>query len=874
MVNRQNNVVAELFNEVQGTRASRKNVVLLRQNLLESDTEEFTERFFDCLNRTLICKKSDMNADRAQRFVALFVSFLESDTEQESEPFASFTSGLIEHLLRGITSREKTVRYRVCQLLALLMTSGLSEIDEELFDGLQKALIKRVRDRESSVRVQAIIALSRLQVPSDEDLGDESDHENSTKVTEILLHVLSHDPSAEVRRAVLHNLSQSTATLPFILERARDLDPILRRQIYINILPSINGFKPLSISKRNKLLKWGLRDRDETVRLAAERMFAIDWLNLANGSILELLQRLDVVNSTVGEDVMRAFFRTRREFIPQIQFDDDFWNELNPESVFLVRCMNDFASSGETSQIVADKLPELSLIADLVVKHIVEARQQAEVEKADTEFIIENLLRLAANSDFSDEIGRRRITSNCHEILRSDLSESLLVVAVEVLSKVTLNELDLARTVQELITDLYDTLQDENEADESFHSADSSLTTETRAQSPQVVGRDEEAIQVRYIFTTLRALAIVNSLLQYTKLPLQSNPQLETLFKTIIVPAYRSHEGPICEKGIECLGQICLQDRSLAEQYLGHFLNCFAKGYEDLKILALKCVTDILMAHPTLLHTQLSTSTPDDATAADELGGKEPSLEDDLVRIYLKAFQLEEMPEVTAIASQSVSKLLLLNLLKPESPNARGLLKEMVILYYSPESAENQSLRQNLAYFFPAYCFSSPEHQSAMATIVVSSIKRITRLFRAFDQDERNDIMSISSVAHQLMDWTNPQGLVQDGISPNGQVDLIVSILKRLRSLDLDEKEELKLLTTALSKAFIPIDYDVSDILDTVTALMDLPFDAISKRAIAKFRTTLEQRVAERNEIDDAAKPRDLEAECPGDVTVGDRTEV
>ena len=789
MVNR--NKIADILNEAQSSRSTRKNAILLRQNLIGADQRQFTKQFIESINRVLVCKKSDSNADRVIKFVAHFVSVLESEDETNATIFGDFVSALIAHLLRGIESREKNVRYRVCQLLAYLMASGLSEIDEDQFEALEKALTKRVRDKESNIRVQAVIALSRFQTPPE----DEDEDEEESKITEIMLHLLGHDPSPEVRRAVLHNLTQSPLTLPFLLERARDQDPILRRQVYTSIMPSINGFKPLSISKRNKLLKWGLRDRDESVRRAADKMFAIEWLNLANGSILELLHRLDIVNSVVVQDAMTAFFKVRPEFIHSSKFNDEFWEELNPESAFFVRCMKSHCTDD-----INDKLPELSSICDLIVKFVNLSREQEEAEKADSEFVVENLLQLAMHADFSDEIGRRRLISNAHEILRSDLNEGLLTTAVEALCKVSLNENDLTSAIREILTDLYDILEDEKEANETFHSANSEL--------------EEGDTTVKYIFTTLRALTIIASLLQNISGTLTTNTGLKHILNDFIVPAVRSHEGPIREKGIDCLGLICLLDKSLAKDNLDLFLHCFARGHEELKIQALKIVTDIMMAHPSLLKP---------AEDAEEEG----SLEDDLVRIYLKAFQLDDLPEVTAMATISVSKLLLFNIIAPDSENARGLLKEMAVLYYS---ADNQTLRQNLAYFFPVYAYSAVAHQEAMITIVVPIIKRMAKVYDNFDSEEKLEAVGLQSIANQLLDWCNPRKLT------SGTSDTMVLFRALIKRIGLCEKEEARVLANCLAKVFVPESEEVADLLNDVDCS-----DANVKRIVAKLKAQMEK---------------------------------
>jgi len=45
------------------------------------------------------------------------------------------------------------------------------------------------------------------------------------------------------------------------------------------------------------------------------------------------------------------------------------------------------------------------------------------------------------------------------------------------------------------------------------------------------------------------------------------------------------------------------------------------------------------------------------------------------------------------------------------------VLKSLVVAYLSPDTAENQELRQCLAYFFPVYCYSSSVNQGRMRQV-------------------------------------------------------------------------------------------------------------------------------------------------------------
>jgi hypothetical protein len=45
------------------------------------------------------------------------------------------------------------------------------------------------------------------------------------------------------------------------------------------------------------------------------------------------------------------------------------------------------------------------------------------------------------------------------------------------------------------------------------------------------------------------------------------------------------------------------------------------------------------------------------------------------------------------------------------------VLVSLALIYLSPDTAENQELRQSLSYFFPAYSYSSPGHQRLMQRV-------------------------------------------------------------------------------------------------------------------------------------------------------------
>lgn len=142
--------------------------------------------------------------------------------------------------------------------------------------------------------------------------------------------------SSEVRRAALYNLPRTPATLPHILARTRDTDPILRRTVYHGSLNATNlpDARMLSIAQREEIIKNGLGDREGNVRKAAAGMLG-GWLDQAEGDLLEVscepylmglgswqfLNRFDVMTSEVAEEALLSVFVTRPDVLELVDLD-------------------------------------------------------------------------------------------------------------------------------------------------------------------------------------------------------------------------------------------------------------------------------------------------------------------------------------------------------------------------------------------------------------------------------------------------------------------------------------------------------------------------------------------------------------------------
>ncbi|KAK9368640.1 nuclear condensing complex subunit [Lipomyces kononenkoae] len=630
--------------------------------------EEFNRKFATLLNRVLPIKKSEPAAEKLVKFCTQFVEYINSqahdsdsdvemmdmDDEVESTGTADsrFVEFLLKHLLKGIEAKSKVVRYRVCQLLASIVQS-VGEIDDDLFQELRAAFVRRLHDRESSVRVQAVVGLSRLQGTDDEDEPE--------PITELLLNTLQHDGKADVRKAVLLNLDKSNITIPYALERARDVDASTRRCVYARVLSDIGDFRLLSIGMREKILSWGLNDRDLAVRNAAVKAFASGWLENTGNDILELLERLDVLNSNVAEQAMKELFGYRQDLMKNLRFPDTLWANLTAETVFLARCFAAYCRESCMDDVLEDRMPEVTKLGSYIEKYSeflkVDDNEATTVEQ---EFILEQLINITSNMDFSDEIGRRKLFNVIRDMLSEvTLPENITKHAVDVLRKVSIRERDFCQVLIETISDMRDQIghhEDElkEDADDSFHSALSAVDSPTSIASKGSGRRSDtgsrqsstwssiESPSIREVMINMKCLHIAQCMLENIEGALKDNLALMSMLEDLVIPSVRSHDAPVRERGLRCLGLCCLLDKELSLENIVLFMHCFNKGHDTVQVEALQIICDIVISHGKAT-----------LNAAD-------GIDSEIIRkMFLKGLNRSDSFEVQFAAALSLSKLIM-----------------------------------------------------------------------------------------------------------------------------------------------------------------------------------------------------------------------
>ncbi|KAH9848970.1 nuclear condensing complex subunit [Lenzites betulinus] len=903
------NALPKIFDQAQTTAANhQKNFVALYKlqseaaaisepvqngkSLKLTGERAFEDIFHDMLLRVLPLKKGTTVADRIVKFTAGYTKFIteknmedrkKNDIDEDEDTTSErFLSHLVNFLLKGCTAKDKVVRFRVIQCIADTITH-LGEIDEDLYASLRSALLDRLRDKEPTVRMQAVIALTKLSYS--EDPSELEDGEPT--ILDTILDAMAHDVSADVRRAALTTLPPNPQILPALLARSRDVDATIRKLVYTNVLEKFClptdragattvGFthpRALTIAQREMIVRNGLGDREESVKAAARNLLGA-WVDVvrSDGSkkeetvksegiiedMVAFLKLFDLTEDTIAEDALSNVLQVRMDIYEHMEFEEDYWAAITPERAFLARVFIEKCIEKNDAHKIDATLPITTMAAfriqdayNALVKHVEEdaarvtaaefagandedERARREEARLDQEFAIGELLRLALHLDYGDEIGRRKMFQLVQGMLSQDvLPEALLARCLDVLRVLSPSEQDLIRVVVEVVHELRD--PGEPEADGVKDDIDDTETEMGSPRRPQRVAHLPKPVaemspeeKARMDAVDLRCLALCIGMLERVHGTFEENSTLEGILGELIIPAVKRREMALREKGLVSLGLCCLIARRMALSSFQLFLSQVQSAPEVLKIRVLQIIFDILMVHEGAF-----------------LGPGSPNGEK-IIEFMLQLLDAEEQDRVQALLVIGISKLMLSGLVTDER-----VLQTLVLVFISPETATNHELRQCLSYFFPVYSYSSVANQQRMRKIFVPLYESLTKAYHEWDGDE--DMVTPTQVTLMFVEWTDPlraaaaaKGLRKDSEKDPIHLDLATDIVKALFSVDYD-KEDKKALCQMLGKLFLPDEVDddkvrVLKLLVTNLRSRRPPRDTAGKNALVKFDAALSKK--------------------------------
>ncbi|KAJ2464303.1 chromosome condensation complex Condensin, subunit G, partial [Coemansia sp. RSA 2322] len=785
------------------------------ENLTGEDA--FNKEFIRNLNKVLGVKKREPSADKIVKLVATFVQVsyeldmqaltksklvdtddmfsAEADVDMDTAS-SRFVELLIKYLLQGFQAKEKLTRMRCCQIVAMSVTC-LGEIDEDLYLDLVKKLSERIRDKEASIRVHAAIALSKLQSGEDDD---------SREVTEALLGLLQHDPSAEVRRAVLLNIEKNPSTLPFVLERARDVDPTNRKCLFLKVMPPID-YHLLSIEDRERLLAAGVNDRDTNVKRACVRMIAESWLTFAKENLLELASSLDVVDSPVASKVLQALFTAYPEIPENLQFDNELWENLTPEMAFIIRSMLEYFFERRDADQTDKHLPEVMKLAQLLESFGAKLEAETDDEmRPDMEFIIHQLLLIAKMSDFPDELGRRQMLTLMRKmILVPEIPENNIEAITDIIRKLSINEQDFIRIMVEVVSDV-------------------------REMVPTADGTDEQTAQLEALLVSIKSLIIIKCILQRCFDTLSAGSSIYALLTECVVPAVQSSETVLQDYGIECLALCCLLDKSLAIDNIALFAQAASEGGGELHSKGLAALIDLAFMY-----------------GISDLAPAPGSAGDFVELLYGELASSDEKAQ--AAAGEGIARLLYAHRI----PEPAKVLEELLVLYYHPSTSSNYALRQCLTYFFPAFSYMSQENQAIVQQVTISTICRLGGVLKQQPGDAQTGSASQGQAAQQIVAWADPRILEAISAMNSGSTGVRATVrMGSFAQLGVDALKRIFKASPATCKVLVQtlnrlsLDETTSQtqlqqlfVLTRALTQQSLFSDMITRNALAKFEASL-----------------------------------
>ncbi|KAG1956791.1 condensin complex subunit 3 isoform X2 [Pimephales promelas] len=805
--------IEEAFRRAQKAHNNKAKLVVslkTRYDKLE-DKSEFHEEFIRCLKYAMIIYTREPAVENVIDFVTKFAASFETpvneETQEEEDDESEFLNFLFNFLLESHGANSHAVRFRVCQLVNKLLGS-LSEnaqIDDDLCDRIHEAMLVRVTDKYPNVRIQAALALARLQDPNDSDCP--------TIKAYILL--LENDSNPEVRRAVLSCIAPSAATLSKIYKRTRDVKEKVRKLAY-QVLAEKVHIRALSIAQRVSLLHEGLSDTADSVKEVIKTHLLPAWLRLLQGDVLQLLHKLDVENcAETAVTTLHAIFSMASnpdELLQNgIRLDERKLitvDSLTCENVLYWRALCEFVKSkgNEGEELLEKLLPEAAIFADYLYSYLKSITPLSEEQRADMtqlemvmtqEFVGQQLILLVGCLDTSEEGGRKRMVAVLKEVLvMPNTPTSLIGLLVEKLIGILRDDAQKIQMVAEIISDVREPIfpvsepVDENEKrrkqvrlaevrvqimeakqtlEDCISCQDFSRAAELKDSISQLeelknqlaleASQPAENIKEQRVEksdpeTLLKCLTMCAGLFKQMNIKRGICPTMNALIESLILPSVSNPNPAVRNMAVICLGTAALHSKDLANTHLVLLLQITQLDEPKIRISALRALIDQFLLNG--LNILQDKSAPPPPDSPDNNGQPDQQVEEEstvqgILRM-LSEFLDSEICELRTETAEGLAKLMYCGrILSPK------MLSRLVLLWYNPVTEDDQRLRHCLGVFLQLYARASRANQECVEE---SFLPTMRTLFNAPVTSPLSEVDS-SNVAELFVELTRPSALVQ-----------------------------------------------------------------------------------------------------------------
>ncbi|XP_006872557.1 PREDICTED: condensin complex subunit 3 [Chrysochloris asiatica] len=856
----------------------------------------FHEEFIHYLKYAMVVYKREPAVERVIEFAAKFVtSFHQSEMEEDEddEEDGGILNDLFTFLLKSHEANSNAVRFRVCQLVNKLLGSmpENAQIDDDLFDKINEAMLIRLKDKIPNVRIQAVLALSRLQDPKNDDCP----------VVNAYTTLIENDSNSEVRRAVLSCIAPSAKTLPKIVGRTKDVKEDVRKLAY-QVLAEKVHMKAMSIAQRVMLLQQGLNDRSAAVKQAMQKHLLQGWLRFTEGDILALLHRLDVENSSdVAVSVLNALFSVTplNELVGLCRNNDARQlipvETLTPEIALYWRVLCEYLKSkgDDGEEFLEQILPEPVVYAEYLLSYIQSIPVVNDEQRSNfayignlmtKEFIGQQLILIIKSLDTNEEGGRKRLLAILQEILTLPTTPiSLMSFLVERLLHIITDDNKRTQIVTEIISeirapivsvgvneDLADARKKElkmaeikvklietKEALENcitiqdFDQA-SKLKEEIKALEDIKINllKETEQLEIKEVHiekndaeTLQKCLVLCYELLKQISISTGISATMNGIIESLILPGIISVHPVVRNMAVLCLGCCGLQNQDFASKHFVLLLQVLRIDDITVKISALKAIFDQLMTFGTepfkIKKPQVPESEGPEANSEDDkLESREAEEETATAKNVLKLlsdFLDDEVSELRTGAAEGLAKLMFSGLLV-----SSRILSRLILLWYNPMTEEDVRLRHCLGVFFPMFAYASRANQECFEEAFLPTLQTLANAPASSPLAE----IDIINVAELLVDLTRPSGLNPQ--TKNSQDYQALTVHDNLSMKLCNEilanpcSPEIRVYTKALSSLELSSCL-TKDLLVLLNEMLEQVKDRLCLRALEKMKIQLEQ---------------------------------
>ncbi|KAB7498381.1 Condensin complex subunit 3 [Armadillidium nasatum] len=833
--------VTKIIIEAQKSSAAHPKLITKLINIyLKSPFENFCSHFFSLMKYPLTHGEKIPVIERTLSFFAKFATSVKSEEQEQSEvekksdeedddDIDPFLVEIFLFLLKNHEASSKSVRYRVCQLINKILNcmGEQASIDDSLYSKIYDTMLQRLMDKIPAVRVQAILALSRLQDPRNKECP----------VIKAYLFHLSMDPSPDVRKAVLSNIAITFHTLPDILERRRDKRDFVRRQAYLVLAQKVH-IRSFTIAQRVMIISEGLKDRSSIVRQVVKKNILQAWLRLVDGSVLDLLKCLDIEASTDSAELaLGSLF----EDVPCGSLIENFdllednklipFEKLNTESAFYWRCLTKHLRSEKAEDQLDEILPDLSVFCNYLLEYFGrnspedEDPQETAVYLMEKEFVCQQLITMTSLFDLSDEVGRKSLCTLVHRLLISTsvgescikalsdvfshlyspvervnklveiiseireapeaetevVSSSLENTVIEAPKEIVLSEEDRRKNklllaqitvkmnqIQEELEScvrnldlekaipLKNTLENLEKEKGNILKAGMPSTPVVPSSQVKMPEEDDEEIKLLTDPATLtRCLLIFCEVLSNSEIK-EFGSILRSLHDNLLLPCLKSEDLEVRRFAVRGLALCCLISKELAKQHLLLLIEISRRDVEEIQTEALHGLFDIWL----LYGMQGFNSTPDDVKEAENSVGNENK--NDSTDVFLDDSQTSAVGNIITLFTEmlenkcSSTRTLvaggICKLMLASQISSTKLLTHLLLLWYNPDTEDDQLLRHMLGVFFPLYASGGGSNQENLCGALIPTLHTI---FKAPARSPLSDI-DVEDVISFCTSITNP----------------------------------------------------------------------------------------------------------------------